>query len=49
MKEKNKQTKALALRSCSRDDKKKKKGEVINAALDFDNTVLISETNDGIS
>lgn len=41
----------MALRSCSRDDnnKKKNKGEVINAVLNFDNTLLMPETNDGNS
>lgn len=29
--------------------RKKKKGEVINAVLDFDNTLLMPETNDGNS
>lgn len=44
-----KQTRALALRSCSRDENDIKKGKVINAVVDFDNTLLMPETNDGNS
>lgn len=46
--QREKQTKALALRSCSGDDNNKK-GGVINAVLDSDNTLLMPETNDGNS
>lgn len=42
-----KQTKALAPRSCSVDNDEK--GKVINAVVDFDNTLHVPETNDGNS